>query len=1104
MKSVLCELCLQSLRTCVVLLLTLNVILCFNLETRLPIVKYGRNGSYFGYSVAAHQSVEEVKLVKNSWLLVGAPLDQNMQPNTTKSGALWKCPLSSYSDDCIEVITDGKRRIPKSNMYELNIDRNELLPPQKDEIKDNQWLGVSVRSHREHGGKVIVCAHRYIKKNVIYYGRGLCYILNSDLEVEMHYEPCSGLETTKPDEFSFGYCQTGTSSAMLSWGKDNMVIMGSPGQHNWAGNLFVVSVSDEVLHRDKTLYHASYDPPRTEKYSMLGMAVTGGEFFGGEQMAYAAGAPRSNGTGEVLLFSKSFKTSNQPDHGILEPRLVLTGEQIGSSFGYELTTVDVNGDKKPDLVVGAPFYFDKEGGGAVYIYVNSGQYCLNCQPPVRLTGKTLESRFGIAIANLGDLNKDGYEDIAVGAPYQGNGVVYIYLGSKNGITTEPSQIIESESIPTPSGEFLRTWGSSLSSGVDMDNNGYPDLLVGAYESGGAVLLRARPIIQLATSLDPEFNLRNIDPSKQGCPVDPTAEQSCFTFQTCVNIESLNASSNSRRNGKLILRYKLEAETFVPTQKFSRIYFGPDKAAKLNIVEEKIELKSGESRHCRLQTAYVKENTKDIQSPIKMKLSYSLVQQEPSRIKPGSPLQSIDEFPILDQTAAARVFHATFHKDCGSNDECESELHVKAQLQLEESTEMVGSYELLLGQHQEVLLNVSTHNAGESAYEAQLFIAHHPHLSYIGLEGQRGALCNPYNTSLVVCALGNPFKKNASSHLKLRFDPQTLGEEPELYFTLWANSTSKDIGHEKPLVLKAIIVRKAELSLIGTHRPEHVFYGGLPPTKPPLYLDEVGTRLTHTYQVFNAGPWRLSSLHISVDWPYQVARQDGKEGKPLLYLEDVPQVDGLGGGKCIVHSEVNPLNLYQRPDSLELELTGNSSPSSSHSRVKREKTPYTVRPETYTDPDGRKHKIVNMDCLLGTARCFKITCDVYNLYANHEATITIRARLFNSTLVEDYPHVDRVIIASRAKIDIPLSLFLHQKNLTDDETQVKTVAMKDLVQQSRPVWHIILLAILLGLLLLILLILCLRRLGFFRRHRHPPPDPTLSGNLRTTYEDEDDD
>lgn len=71
----------------------------------------------------------------------------------------------------------------------------------------------------------------------------------------------------------------------------------------------------------------------------------------------------------------------------------------------------------------------------------------------------------------------------------------------------------------------------------------------------------------------------------------------------------------------------------------------------------------------------------------------------------------------------------------------------------------------------------------------------------------------------------------------------------------------------------------------------MFYGGSPPTQRPLYLDEVGTRLVHTYQVFNAGPWRLSSLDISVDWPYQVAEEEGREGKPLLYLEDVPQVDG---------------------------------------------------------------------------------------------------------------------------------------------------------------------------------------------------------------------
>lgn len=49
-------------------------------------------------------------------------------------------------------------------------------------------------------------------------------------------------------------------------------------------------------------------------------------------------------------------------------------------------------------------------------------------------------RFGFSIANLGDLNKDGYEDVAIGAPYEGKGAVYIYLGSDKGLITEPAQV----------------------------------------------------------------------------------------------------------------------------------------------------------------------------------------------------------------------------------------------------------------------------------------------------------------------------------------------------------------------------------------------------------------------------------------------------------------------------------------------------------------------------------------------------------------------------------------------------------------------------------------------------------------------------------------
>ena len=41
------------------------------------------------------------------------------------------------------------------------------------------------------------------------------------------------------------------------------------------------------------------------------------------------------------------------------------------------------------------------------------------------------SRYGYAVVNLGKLDSDEYEDFAVGSPFEANGVVYIYFGSRN-------------------------------------------------------------------------------------------------------------------------------------------------------------------------------------------------------------------------------------------------------------------------------------------------------------------------------------------------------------------------------------------------------------------------------------------------------------------------------------------------------------------------------------------------------------------------------------------------------------------------------------------------------------------------------------------------
>lgn len=73
------------------------------------------------------------------------------------------------------------------------------------------------------------------------------------------------------------------------------------------------------------------------------------------------------------------------------------------------------------------------------------------------------------------------------------------------------------------------------------------------------------------------------------------------------------------------------------------------------------------------------------------------------------------------------------------------------------------------------------------------------------------------------------------------------------------------------------------------RPEQVFFGG--EVQPTIkYRDEIGQPLLHSYEIYNAGPWKVPYLSVVVSWPYQV--ENGKPiGKWLLYMDETPKVDG---------------------------------------------------------------------------------------------------------------------------------------------------------------------------------------------------------------------
>lgn len=233
----------------------------------------------------------------------------------------------------------------------------------------------------------------------------------------------------------------------------------------------------------------------------FGTALTSiGDLNGDGVKDIAVGAPGDAdggtiGTGAVwILFLKS-------DGSVLSSQKISATQGsfggplgAGSSFGGALAFLgDINHDGKPELAIGAPT--DNDGGtkrGVFWIVsLNTNgtvssewkfSYAQGSFPGV----VSNNDYFGLALARVGDLDKDGIPELAVGMPRDDDGgtnrgaVWIVYFDVQEELRVS-KQVKISDSFTSFTGTLDNSdlLGAAVGGDVDLNNDGVPDLLIGA-------------------------------------------------------------------------------------------------------------------------------------------------------------------------------------------------------------------------------------------------------------------------------------------------------------------------------------------------------------------------------------------------------------------------------------------------------------------------------------------------------------------------------------------------------------------------------------------------------------------------------------------------
>uniref|UniRef100_A0A674GFJ2 Integrin subunit alpha 9 n=1 Tax=Taeniopygia guttata TaxID=59729 RepID=A0A674GFJ2_TAEGU len=732
------------------------------------------------------------------------------------------------------------------------------------------------------------------------------------------------------------------------------------------------------------------------------------------------GAPGSyywTGTVKVLnLTDNTYYKLN--DDAVIARRYTYLGYAVTAGHFSQPTTTDIVGGAPQDGGIGKVYIFrtDRQSGSLIKIF--------------QASGKKMGSYFGSSLCAV-DLNSDGLSDLLVGAPMfseiRDEGQVTVYINKLSGQTINPK---------------LRMFGQSISGGVDMDSNGYPDMTVGAFLSDNVVLLRSRPVITMDITIFLPISI-NITAPQCHDGLQPV---------NCLNVTACFRFSGKHVPGEIGLNYNLTADV-VKKEKSQqpRVYFVTS-GETAGQITEKLQLSFMQEK-CEHYLAYVKKRIKDVISPIVFEASYSLGEHAIERGKEDKELTALK--PILRWKKGQKIAQrnqTVFERNCQSDD-CAADLKLRGKLLLSGVDDRTAY--LALGAVRNISLNIFISNTGDDAYDTNVFFNFSGELFFIKMvqKEELGIACELLESDFLKCSVGFPFMRSKSRYeFSVIFDTSHLtGQEETLTFLVTAQSGNlerTECLHDNTLILSMPLMHEVDSSINGEVFPTSFFYGDSVAASNFVQLENhecLFQSLNFTLQVYNAGPSTLPGAFLDISIPNRLSAT----GAEIFHIQQM--MVGQDKGSCSFRRNHSPCVVPQENENIF----------------------HTIF--AFFTKSGRKV----LDCERPGRSCLVVHCNISSLPKAESCDINIYMLLNTEILKKDSSSVIQFVTRARLQVDHDLRV-VEVPNGNPGEKPVVFEALHNLEPRGYVVGWIIAISLLVGILIFLLLAVLLWKMGFFRR------------------------